>query len=115
MFSKKKMHFWRLVILFGALILITLFLLWSNAPMQKAGMMDSSMGNMMKSMHLSNITIYDLFDTMNSQQEMSAMKSHHLKQAPVIYQLSILTTSIIFVLLPFIIGGAIMLGIVWIR
>ena len=115
MFNKKKMHFWRLVLLFGALILITLFLLWSNAPMQKAGMMDSSMGNMMKSMHLSNITIYNLFDTMNSQQEMSAMKSHHLNRAPVIYQLSFLTTSIIFILLPFIIGGAILLGIVWIR
>ncbi len=115
MFSRKKMHFWRLVVLFGALILITLFLLWSNSPMQKAAMMDTSMGNMMKSMHLSNITIYDLFDTMNSQKEMSALKSHHLNQSPVIYQLSFLTTGIIFVLLPFIIGGAILLGIVWIR
>lgn len=115
MFNKKKMHFWRLVVLFGALILITLFLLWSNAPMQKASMMDSSMGNMMNSMHLSNITIYNLFDTMNSQKEISGTESHHLNQAPVIYQLSLLTTSIIFLLLPFIIGGAILLGIVWIR
>ena len=115
MFNRKKMHFWCLVLLFGALILITLFSLWSNAPMQKAGMMDSSMGNMMKSMHLSNITIYDLFGAINSQKEIGATESHHLDQTPVIYQLSLLTTSIIFVLLPFIIGGAILLGIVWIR
>ncbi|HYE84476.1 MAG TPA: hypothetical protein VEG39_20225 [Clostridia bacterium] len=115
MLNKKKMHFWRLTLIFGVFTLITLFLLWSGTPMQNAGMMDNSMGSMMKSMHLSNITIYDLFDTMNSQQAMSAMNSHHLNQAPAIYQLSFLTTGIIFVLLPFIIGGAILLGIVWAR
>lgn len=115
MFNKKKMHFWRLVFIFGALILITLFLLWSGGPVQKASMMESSMAGMMQSMHLSNITIYSLFDAMETQQEISASESQQLSQEPGIYQMSILTTSIIFILLPFIIGGAIILGIVWIK
>lgn len=115
MFNKKKIHFWQLALLFGAITIIILFALWSQAPTQSAGMMDNSMGNMMKSMHLSNITIYDLFDTMGQQQEAGGTQSHHQNQSAIIINLSYLTTGTIFILLPLIIGGAIFLGIVWAR
>jgi hypothetical protein len=119
MFDKKKLNFWRLAFLFAGLTIITLFLLWNSPQQPKVQMMDSSMGNMMKQMHVSNITIYDLLknDDMQNQMQsqMSEMSSHHQNQASIIFKLNFLSTAIIFFLLPLIIGGSIILTIVWIK
>lgn len=119
MFDKKKLNFWRLAFLFGGLPIIVLFLLWNSPQQPKAQMMDNSMGNMMKQMHVSQITIYDLLkngEMQNPMQsQMSEMSSHHQKQAAIIFKLNFLSTTIIFFLLPLIIGGSIILTIVWIK
>lgn len=121
-FHNGKLNFWRLAFLFGGLTIITLFLLWSSPQQPKAGMMNDSMGNMMKQMHVSNITIYDLLkkgETQNPMQsqmsQMSQMSSHHQNQASIIFKLNFLSTAAIFFLLPLIIGGAVILTIVWIK
>jgi len=46
---------------------------------------------------------------------MSEMHSHHQGQAPIIYKVNYLSTALIFLLLPLIIGGSIILAIVWIK
>ena len=119
MFDKKKLNFWRLAFLFGGLAVITLFLLWSSPQESKAQMMDGSMGSMMKQMHVSNVTIYDLLGKGGQQgqmeEQMSEMHSHHQDQAPIIYKLNYLSTAAIFLLLPLIIGGSIILAIVWLK
>lgn len=115
MFDKKKLNFWRLALLYlGATILI-LFFLWSSPYKPNSQMMDSSMGNMMKTMHLSNITIYDLMRNEGAEQSSNEMDSHHQDKSSSVYNMGIMTTSIIFLLLPFIIGGTIILAIVWIK
>ena len=119
MFDKRKLNFWRLAFLFAGLAIITLFLLWNSPQEKQAQMMDGSMGNMMKQMHVSNITIYDLLGKGGQQgqmaEQMSEMHSHHQGQAPMIYKLNYLSTAAIFLLLPLIIGGSIILAIVWIK
>lgn len=115
MFDKKKKNFWLLAIIFIAITITILFSLW-NSPQasQRAAMMNTSMGNMMKSMHLSNLKIYDLFNQ-EIEQQISEAENHHATQASVIYQLNFISTAVIFFLLPFIIGGTILLAIVWVR
>lgn len=119
MFDKKKLHFWRLAFIFGGFTIIILFLLWSSPQEPKAQMMTSSMGNTMAQMHVSNITIYDLLKSGNmqkqSQSQTDSMSSHHASQAPIVVTLNFLTTVLIFLLLPLIIGGSIILAIVWIK
>ena len=115
MFDKKKLNFWRLAFIFTGITVIILFMLWSSPQSGKASMMDSSMGNMMKSMHVSNIDIYDLFGKAENSEQMNQMTQMHSSQSPIIYKLSFVTTSIIFILLPFIIGGTIILALVWFK
>ena len=119
MFDKRKLNFWRLAFLFTGFAIITLFLLWNSPQEKQAQMMDGSMGNMMKQMHVSNITIYDLLGKGGRQgqmeEQMSEMHSHHQGQAPIIYKVNYLSTALIFLLLPLIIGGSIILAIVWIK
>jgi hypothetical protein len=115
MFNKKKLNFWRLSFIFIGITVLILFMLWSSPQAGKAAMMNTSMGNMMKSMHVSNIYIYDLFGQSEHPQQMAGMNQMHTNQAPIIYKLSFVTTSIIFILLPFIIGGTIILALVWFK
>lgn len=118
-FDKKKLNFWRLAFIFIGLTLSILFFLWSSPQEPKAQMMNVSMGNMMKQMHVSNTTIYDLFtngETQNQTQNQSSnTDSHHQGQESGIVKLNFLTTAIIFFLLPLIIGGSIILAIVWFK
>ncbi len=118
-FDKKKLHFWRLAFIFGGFTIIILLLLWSSPKEPKAQMMTSSMGNTMAQMHVSNITIYDLLKNEQMQEQSQGqtdnMSSHHDSQAPIVVTLNFLTTALIFLLLPLIIGGSIILAIVWIK
>ncbi|MCX7922263.1 MAG: hypothetical protein N3B21_09675 [Clostridia bacterium] len=116
MFDKKKLNFWRLAFIFTGFTVLVLVYLWNSPQEPKAMMMDGSMGNMMKQMHVTNMTIYDLLTSEKEKQaSMSEMHSHHQGQSSVIFKLNFLTTGIIFLLLPFIIGGSIILAIVWIK
>ena len=115
MFDKKKINFWRLCFIFIGLIIITLTILWSSVKEPSAQMMTGSMGNMMKEMHTNNITIYDLFGEDSQKESMGDMQSHHQSQSAGIVSMSYLSTAVIFMLLPLIIGGAIILAIVWIK
>lgn len=115
MFEKKKLNFWRLSFLFAGFTLITLIILWSSPKETPSQMMSGSMGNMMQEMHLGDITIYDLFETESSKDQMGDMQSHHQERPSIIVNMSFLTAAVIFLLLPLIIGGAIILAIVWIK
>lgn len=119
MFNKNKLNFWWLVYVFGGLTVMILFQLWNSPQQPKAQMMNTSMGNMMKQMHVSNITIYDLLNKSETQSQMQIqmreMFSHHQDQSSNIYRLNYLTTSVIYLLLPLIIGGSIILAIVWLK
>jgi hypothetical protein len=115
MFDKKKLNFWRLALFYTGATIVILFFLWSSPYKPNAQMMESSMGNMMKTMHLSNITIYDLMGNPRAEQSTSETESHHNDDSSPIYNMSIITTSIIFLVLPLIIGGTIILTIVWIK
>lgn len=118
-FGKKKLNFWRLAFIFLGLTITVLFFLWRAPQEPKAQMMDSSMGNMMKQMHLSNAAIYDLLTNgeaqSQTQNQSSIADSHHEGQGEGIIKLNFLTTATIFFLLPLIIGGSIILAIVWIK
>jgi hypothetical protein len=115
MFNKTKIIFWRMAFIYGGIAVITLFLLWNSPSAGQSKMMNKSMGNSMKSMHLTNTTIYNLFRGENMSKQMESMASHMEKPDPIKYNVGFLGTSIIFLLIPFIIGGTIVLGIVWIK
>lgn len=115
MFDKKKLHFWRLAFIFTGITIVILFMLWSSPQQGKAAMMGGTMGSMMKSMHVSNIRIYDLLSKPDHTELMNQMNQQHRGQAPIIYKLSFITTALIFILLPFIIGGTIILALVWFK
>lgn len=113
MFDKRKLNFWRLAVLFTGMTITILFLLWSSPYKSKAVMMNSSMGSMMKNMHLSNLNVYELLQTPSSQQQVTTTEQHH-ENSPA-YKIGILTSSIVFLLLPLLVGGAIILAIIWIK
>lgn len=115
MFDKRKLNFWRLALLYTGATIVILFFLWSSPYTPKSQMMASSMGNMMKAMHLSNITIYDLIGNQGAEQSTSETANHHKDESSPVYKMGIMTTSIIFLLLPFVIGGTVILAIVWIK
>lgn len=123
MFNKKKIHFWRLAFLFAGITILVLFFQWSAPNQQKAAMMNTSMGDMMKSMQLSNVNIRDLVKGNDMAQSSSngsnsssgSTDSHHSDENSRILKMSFLTTAIIFLSLPLIIGGTIILTIIWIK
>jgi hypothetical protein len=124
MFDKKKLNFWRLAIIFIGFIGITLSALWLSPQGTKATMMNESMANM-ASMHLKNVTIYDLVggkdtDTSSSAsstitQTTSNSTQHHEGATSEVKLMGTITTIIIFALLPLLLCGIIILAIVWIK
>lgn len=76
-------------------------------------MMGNNMGSMMKKMNMSNITIHDLIQYPVEKEPINIIENHH-SNSPA-YSMGILTSGIIFLLLPFIIGGSIILGIIWMK
>jgi hypothetical protein len=99
--------------------------LWLSPQEKKATMMNESMANM-ASMHLNNITIYDLVDSSDidnsSSDSYTTEKSisddnsqHHENEISGVAVMGIISTIIIFALLPLLIFGTIILAIVWIK
>lgn len=72
----------------------------------------------MTSMHVTNVTIYDLLTLNENSMNASGQTPQQMNQAQQlsgIHQGTINTTALIFLLLPFVIGGTIILTILWIR
>ncbi|BCJ98437.1 hypothetical protein [Anaerocolumna chitinilytica] len=123
MFDKKKLNFWRLTVIFLSFTVITLISLYLSPQEKKASMMTESMANM-ASIHLENITIYDLVGSSDSENNSQASgttaqtantSQHHEDKNSAVQTMGIITTIIIFALLPLLICGAIILAIVWIK
>ena len=115
---RRKLNFWRLAFIFTIFVAITLAVLWS-VPQEPVSQMESSMSGMMKEAQGRNITIYDLFSgaeenpANNSDQENAAASHHEEKEE--MNRLNTLLTSVVFILIPVIVGGAIVLAILWIK
>lgn len=114
MFDKGKLNFWRLTVLFLGMTITILFLLWSSPNKSKSAMMDSSMGSMMKNMHASNLNIYGLLQNPSNEQSQASNTAEHHKDSAA-YKIGVLSSSIVFLLLPLLIGGSIILAIIWIK
>lgn len=122
MFDKKKLNFWRLALGFAGLTLITLMFLWTGPLSPKAQMMDGSMGKMMAEMHAGNLTIYDFFIDIapeeheeHEEHEAQEAENHHEDASSMMRRMNFWTTATVFLLLPLILGGAIVLTIVWFK
>lgn len=118
MLDKKKYHFWQLALIFGAITVLALAASYGFARGRKATMMGQSMGNMMQGMHLRDITIGDLvrrqeMDETAWSTQPQGMESHHQSTGSMLESMHQLTTSVIIVLLPLILGGVIFLAILW--
>lgn len=115
MISKKKLHFLQLTFVFTIITIGTLLFNWSsNANLKNSmSMMGQSMGNMMSSMHLKNAKLSDLV-TSKEQTNTSKNMNNETKEG-YLKEIHYITTIIIVVLLPFIIGGTVFLAIVWFR
>lgn len=122
MFDKKKLNFWRLAVIFMGFTGITLIGLWLSPQEKKATMMTGSMADM-SSVHLENVTLYDLVGSSEadinkaavSQAQTDDSSQHHEDEASAVKTMGIITTLIIFALIPLIIFGTIILAIVWIK
>lgn len=115
MFDKKKLNFWRLAVIFSGVVAVSLFFLWASPHEPKADMMTESMGSIASGMHLSNATIYDLLQKPEMSGQTQDMSTHHPDETTSMMRTGTAATIIIFGLLPFIIGGTIILAIVWIK
>lgn len=116
--NKKTHHFWQLVLIFGAITVLALAASYGYSRTQQAGMMGSSMGNMMSSMHLRNITVNDLIrqqEQVETATGQDSMASHHGEGNGFLKATHTLTTATIIILLPFIIAGTVFLTIIWIK
>ena len=117
MIDKKKQHFISLFLIFGVIVLFTLMNEWSKPqPLEAASsMMNDSMGNMMSSMHLGNVSIDDLLYQEASQEEATESSSHHSAEDSELNRIHYFTTLSIIILLPFIVAGTTFLSIVWLK
>ena len=117
MLDKKKHHFLQLAVIFGAVTIITLLSVWGYKSNVETGMsiMGKSMGNMMQTMHASNITVGDLYQQEEQMETATGMEGHHNNQDEFLKISHFVTTASIVILLPFIIAGAVFLGIIWLK
>lgn len=118
MLNKKKLHFWQLVLTFGAITVLALAASYGYNRTQQTNMMGLSMGNMMSSMHLKNITVNDLIrqqEQVEAATGQDSMASHHNNGNGFLKTIHILTTASIIILLPFIVAGTVFLAIIWIK
>ncbi|MCX8131823.1 MAG: hypothetical protein N3I35_17220 [Clostridia bacterium] len=116
--DRKKLYFWRLALIFGAITVLALAVSFGFNREREAGMMDTSMGNMMSSMHLKNITVSDLIkqqEKMESVTGQDSMAGHHSGVSSFLNSAHYLTTATIIILLPFIVAGTIFLAIIWLK
>lgn len=117
MLDKKKHHFLQLVIIFGAVTIISLLSAWGYRSKVETSMkmMGQSMGNMMSTMHAKDITVSDLFKQEEKVEAATGMEGHHNSQDDFLKNSYNITTALIIILLPFIVAGSVFLGVVWLK
>lgn len=118
MAKNKKQNFWLLAIVFTGITIVALHIEWNTPKGPKAAMMNQSMGNMMKGEHLRNITFTQLLENNQPENMMgngAGHTSHHGEMDQMLFGIHRVTTLLIFLLIPFILGGTIFLAIVWLK
>jgi len=116
--DKKKLHFWRLSLIFGTITILALMVAYGYAGPRKEDHMGTSMGSMMKESHLRNASISDLIVQQEQMEKVTgndSMASHHAGSGSFLGITHTLTTGTVVILLPFIIAGTVFLAIVWFR
>jgi len=105
----KKKSFWLLLILFSA---ITLAIIVNN-QFQGGSDMGLSMAGMMKNHHTSQLKPADLLKPMVEDHGMGDLQGHH-EPNPLMASVGFITTVIIFIAIPLLLGGTVMLIVLWI-
>lgn len=112
--NKTKLHFWQLSFIFSIIVVFVLFGMWTNYQAETSDMMSQmmgqSMGDMMRMMHASNITLSNLL-VWNQEMVQSNMNMHD--QGGYLRWVYDFTTTVIFFLIPFILSITLLLIIVW--
>lgn len=108
----KKSSFWILLLFFGVFTLAGLI---SNQTSQDSGSgeMSLSMGGMMKKHHVSGLRPADLLKPIVEDHGMEDMAGHH-ELTPLMGSLAFLSTTTVLIFLPLLIGGAVLLLVLWI-
>ncbi|MHB8170739.1 MAG: hypothetical protein ACYDG6_04255 [Thermincolia bacterium] len=107
--NDKKKSFWILLIFFSILALAVMVI---NQSAGDSGEMGLSMGGMMK-MHTNQLKAADLLKPGPVDHGMGDISNHHNIE-PLVASLGFLTTVVIFVGLPLLLGGAVLLMVLWI-
>lgn len=109
------MHFWQLSFLFLLVAVFTLLTVWESHQTENSDMMTKmmgqSMGDMMKMMHASNITLSDLL--VWKQDMAKSMSMNMQNEGGYLRWVHDFTTRVIFFLTPFILSITMLLLIVW--
>lgn len=112
--NKAKLHFWQLTFSFLLLVVVVLGSAWSNWQPAESDMMtqmmSQSMGEMMRMMHASNITLAQLL-WWNAENGNS--RDPNKEQSQYLVWVHTFTTNVVFLLTPLVLGGAIFLLIMW--
>lgn len=118
MIKSKKRSFWLLTIVFAGITMVALQMEWSSFRGPESTMMNQSMGNMMRQEHLGNTTLPHLL-AYNAPENMAGQSSghsnHHGETDRMMFGINRVTTVVIFSLIPLILGGAVMLAVIWIK
>ncbi len=117
MIDKKRMHFMQLALFFIAITAVVLTQSWmkDGNTSKEAGMMNQGMGNLMSSMHLSEVSLNALFKQEEQMEAASSTSIQHHEQSGYLKDLHFVTTATIVILLPLIVAGVIFLAVSWIR
>ena len=113
--NQGKIPFWQLSFIFLLVVVVTLCNVWQNHQTETSNMMTrmmgQSMGEMMRMMHASNITLSDLLVWKQEVAQSMTMNMHD--QGGYLRWVHDFTTDIIFFLTPFILSITMLLLIVW--
>lgn len=110
-----KVPFWQLSFIFLLIIVLALILVWQDYKAEASDMMTQmmgqSMGDMMRMMHASNITLSDLLVWNQGMNQSMTMEMHN--QGGYLKWVYDFTTNTIFIITPFILSMTVVLLIVW--
>lgn len=108
----KKKGFWILLLIFSLLAVALLSVNQLTMDSSAMGDMDLSMGGMMKKHHINKLNAVDLLRSSFEPHGMATMDGHHpLNQ--LMNSMSFVTTIIVYLALPLLLGGATFLLVLW--
>lgn len=112
--ERKKHNFFKLSVVFCALVILGLLYNWGYYQENEAHMMDESMGSMMRSMHGEAVNLGELLRIGEAIEYGTGKDEHHDSDSFIAWSFNI-STALMVVILPFIIAGSIFLAIVWFK